>query len=93
LLTALHYPKFKLDDRKRHDVLNEYLPYTHHVILPDPLPILPVICRDPKDEAFIHLAISAGADCLITGDKDLLILRDDLPFQVMTIAEFQALNL
>lgn len=30
------------------------------------------ICRDPKDDAYLHLCIAAEADLLITGDKDLL---------------------
>jgi putative PIN family toxin of toxin-antitoxin system len=35
-------------------------------------------CRDPKDNKFLELAIVAGASCIISGDKDLLILN---PFQ------------
>jgi putative PIN family toxin of toxin-antitoxin system len=30
------------------------------------------ICRDPKDDAYLHLCVAAEADFLITGDKDLL---------------------
>ncbi len=30
------------------------------------------ICRDPKDDAYLSLCGGVGADCLITGDKDLL---------------------
>ncbi len=29
------------------------------------------ICRDPKDDAYLHLCIAAEANFLITGDKDL----------------------
>ena len=38
-------------------------------------------CRDPKDDKFLELAISANASCIITGDKDLLILNPfrDIP--------------
>jgi len=32
------------------------------------------ICRDPKDDAYLHLCIAAEADFLITGDKDLLVV-------------------
>lgn len=31
--------------------------------------------RDPKDDAFIHTAIAAGAVRLVTGDNDLLCLH------------------
>jgi len=30
------------------------------------------ICRDPKDDAYLHLCVGARADFLVTGDKDLL---------------------
>lgn len=39
------------------------------------------ICRDPNDDMFLDLAIAADAACLITGDKDLLVLNpfNDIP--------------
>lgn len=40
------------------------------------------ICRDPKDNKFLELAIAADASCIITGDKDLLILN---PFRNIPI--------
>lgn len=33
------------------------------------------ICRDPKDNMILALAQEGKADCIITGDKDLLVLR------------------
>ena len=33
------------------------------------------ICRDPKDDAYLHLCIAAEANFLITGDKDLLAVE------------------
>lgn len=32
-------------------------------------------CRDPDDQKFIELAAGAGADCLVTRDRELLRLR------------------
>jgi len=32
-------------------------------------------CRDPKDNKFLELAVSTNALCIITGDKDLLMLH------------------
>jgi uncharacterized protein len=29
-------------------------------------------CRDPKDDKFLSLAVAGKADCIISGDKDLL---------------------
>ena len=40
------------------------------------------VCRDPKDDKFLELAVAGGAQCIITGDKDLLVLH---PFRDVTI--------
>ena len=39
-------------------------------------------CRDPTDNKFLELAISANASCIITGDNDLLVLH---PFRAIPI--------
>lgn len=39
-------------------------------------------CRDSKDNKFLELALSGQADCIITGDKDLLVLH---PFENIPI--------
>jgi uncharacterized protein len=39
-------------------------------------------CRDPKDNKFLELAVSRKATCLISGDKDLLVLH---PFRGIPI--------
>jgi predicted nucleic acid-binding protein len=33
------------------------------------------LCRDPKDDKFIDLALNGEASYLITGDSDLLVLN------------------
>lgn len=32
------------------------------------------VCRDPDDDAILGTAIAAGADCILTGDADLLVI-------------------
>ena len=39
-------------------------------------------CRDSKDNKFLELAVTANASCIITGDKDLLVLH---PFREIPI--------
>ncbi len=46
------------------------------------------LCRDPKDDKFLELALAANADSLITRDHDLLALD---PFEGVRILEPQAL--
>jgi putative PIN family toxin of toxin-antitoxin system len=45
-------------------------------------------CRDPKDNKFLELAVAAGASCIITGDKDLLILHPFRNIPVLNAADF-----
>ena len=40
------------------------------------------VCRDPKDDKFLELAVSAQASYLVTNDKDLLVLN---PFQAVGV--------
>ena len=45
-------------------------------------------CRDPKDNKFLELAVSANASCIITGDKDLLILHPFRGISILNAADF-----
>ncbi len=46
------------------------------------------VCRDPKDDKFLELAVSGHADTLVTGDRDLLVLH---PFRGITIVTARGL--
>ena len=39
-------------------------------------------CRDPKDDQILELAVSGNADCIVTGDDDLLTMN---PFRGIAI--------
>lgn len=47
-------------------------------------------CRDPKDDKFLEAALIAQADCIVSGDADLLSLNpfEDIP--ILRPAEFLA---
>lgn len=44
--------------------------------------------RDPKDDAFLDLAIAGRADLLVTGDNDLLVLAEVGVTRIVTPAAF-----
>lgn len=46
-------------------------------VLLDPVPRRYEYARDPKDEPYLNLALSAGAKYLVTRDKDLLDLMNE----------------
>jgi putative PIN family toxin of toxin-antitoxin system len=47
------------------------------------------ICRDPKDNYLLALAIDGEANYIITGDKDLLILRSVGFARIISYKEFE----
>jgi uncharacterized protein len=46
------------------------------------------VCRDPKDDKFLELAVAGQATCLITGDEDLLVLDPFRGIPIMTPRRF-----
>ena len=89
LLRVLAYPKFKLTAREQEDLLGDFLPYAEAVTLPARWPDLPA-CRDARDQVFLVLAQVAGADALVSGDADILALRDVFAGQIWTAEELAA---
>jgi len=50
------------------------------------------ICRDPADEKFIACAVSAGADFIVTGDKDLIAVKRYRSVKIVSASDFLNLN-
>lgn len=62
----------------------------HSIIIKTQIALTPTV-RDPKDQSILSLALQSQADYLVTGDKDLLILKDhpDIsPLQIVTVKQF-----
>lgn len=58
-------------------------------ILPRQTDEIPAVLRDPKDDFLLIAAAMGDADFLVTGDRDLLDIRDHLTRpRIVTIAEF-----
>jgi putative PIN family toxin of toxin-antitoxin system len=49
------------------------------------------ICRDPDDDPILSCAIAASADYLVTGDSDLLELREFRETRIVAPREFELL--
>lgn len=88
LLRVLAYPKFRLGLEDIDELLAEFLPYAETVPLPQ-RPTRGPRCRDPCDQMFVDLALAADADGLVTDDKDLLALAEEIHLVVATPAHWR----
>ena len=52
---------------------------------------IPDICRDSKDNFLLSLCLIGNADYLVTGDKDLLVLKEYKGTKIITPTEFDKL--
>ncbi len=64
--------KIKLPSRTADDI-SKLL--QEHAQMFNPVPLAADACRDPDDIKILGLAIAANADYIVTGDKDLLVLK------------------
>jgi uncharacterized protein len=46
------------------------------------------VCRDPNDNKLLEIALVGRADCLVTGDEDLLVLDPFQGIPILTPARF-----
>lgn len=57
------------------------------VIVPRPAAPSTLPIRDPDDGWVLASAIAGEADLLVTGDKDLLVVRSEAPLEILTPRE------
>jgi putative PIN family toxin of toxin-antitoxin system len=86
LVRVLAYPKFSLSVTDQKMLLTDLLRFAEVISLPSPWPDL-ALCRDETDQVFLVLAQVGDADALVTGDTDLLAMREMLPGRIWTAEE------
>lgn len=57
----------------------------------DPVPLSPDICRDPEDVKILGLAVAGSANYIVTGDKDLLVLKEFQGIPILNPRAFSSL--
>jgi putative PIN family toxin of toxin-antitoxin system len=50
-----------------------------------------MVCRDPKDDKFLDVAVEGKADALVSGDDDLLVLHPFEGIHIVQPAQFLAM--
>jgi len=46
------------------------------------------VCRDPDDDKFISCAVDGKCVYIVSGDNDLLVLKDYEGIEIITVAQF-----
>jgi putative PIN family toxin of toxin-antitoxin system len=81
LTRVLAYPKFRLSQDERRELLAEYLPYCEVI---EKVQRCKLVCRDVNDQPFLDLAQCGKAELLVSGDQDLLALAGQTDFLIET---------
>lgn len=83
---VLAYPKFSLTEKERRTIIeDEILPFFEVIEVQEEIS---GSCRDPEDDKFLACAISASADYIISGDKDLCDMRIYKSTRIIKASEF-----
>lgn len=79
--------KFKYEERFLKQVADLLDSCMERVVLP---PDIPKVCRDRNDDPIIETAISGRCRCLVTGDRDLLVLKNHKGVPIIGPSDFWA---
>jgi putative PIN family toxin of toxin-antitoxin system len=55
-----------------------------------PAPLETPVCRDPDDDSILAAAVTGNCELIITGDKDLLVLREFGDVEILSPSDFPA---
>ncbi len=86
LATRLFRPKFDryVSSGDRQTYLEKIASVAHWIEITGVI----VACRDPGDDKVLETAVIGAADCIVTGDQDLLALNPFRGIPILTAAEF-----
>jgi uncharacterized protein len=76
--------------KERQDFIKDFQKAAIPIFAP---PLSIPVCRDPKDDKYLALALAAKATCIVTGDLDLLILHPFRNIDILKSSDFLTLSL
>jgi len=83
---VLAYPKFSLNEKEITTIIrDEILPFFEVIEIKKNIS---GVCRDPEDDKFISCAISASAEFIVSGDKDLCDLGKYKSIKSIKVSDF-----
>lgn len=89
LLRVLASPKFRLSPQDRERLLEDVLPWSES--WSGQIPTTGHRVRDAHDQVVLDLALAAATPVLVSGDADLLALKDTVrPLLILSSVDFHA---
>ena len=88
LLDELHDTltgKMKIDPSLADEILAEL---ANELEIVEPVPLLKSICRDEDDDWVLATALAGHSDIIVTGDKDLLVLKQFQGIKILSPRQF-----
>ena len=85
ILEVMSRKKFDLELQKVMDYISIIDQYANKVV---PKENIEIISRDKDDNKIIYCGLIGKVDCIITGDNDLLILKEYNGIKIMTPKEY-----
>ena len=67
-----------------------YLEYLEQALAPISVLTKLTVCRHPKDDKFLELAVDGRADVIVTGDHDLRVLHPFEGIEILTAGDYLA---
>ena len=83
---VLTYPRFGLTEQEIGALIEEeILPYCDVIEIAEEIQ---GVCRDPGDDIFLSCAFAAGAEAIVSGDRDLLDLGSFRDIPILSVTAF-----
>lgn len=85
IFEVLKRPIFKVNEKEIEALMREIEDISELVIVTEKIERL---CRDIDDNVIVECGIGADAEYIITGDKDLLVLKSYRKIKIVNVSEY-----
>jgi putative PIN family toxin of toxin-antitoxin system len=91
LQAALEYPRLQRYLKMSNQDKDEFVILLEQIAEPVRIADQPAlgVCRDPDDEPYLQTALAGRADCIVSGDGDLLDMKVVEHIPIVTPADFE----
>ena len=85
ITSVMTRPKFNVSNEYITRFISSIEDIANHIVLSG---IVQQVCRDSEDDKILECALLANADYIITGDADLLVIKEFRGIKIITASEY-----